>query len=288
MRASNGGFRAIGYTGGETHHSMAQWDKVLKSLGFTDSEAKIYLASIELGPTPVQDLAKKAGVSRVTGYAAIEALMADGLMSTVQKGKKTLYMAESPERLVSFVHGRMKTMEGTLREIEGAIGELKLMQRGEKPVVRLFEGREALKAIQDDVLQTKPDRVDEFGNIDEIDKIYRREELVPFYDKLAAMRPKGHTVLLTKGTGLKNRNPERRLAALSPKKFSFTGDIFIYGDKLALSTFRGKQIAVIIESADLADTVRAMNDLLWSCLDASDVTMIPYKGDGPTSDTKSP
>jgi len=45
---------------------MAQWNKLLKSLGFSDSEAIIYLTSLELGPAPVQDIAKKAGVSRVS------------------------------------------------------------------------------------------------------------------------------------------------------------------------------------------------------------------------------
>src|SRR5438552_3905136 len=84
----NGGRRDI--TRVHCRH-MVHWEKLLRSLGFTESEAKIYLLSLEMGATPVQDLAKKAKVSRVTTYTVIESLMADGLMSTVQKGKKNLY-----------------------------------------------------------------------------------------------------------------------------------------------------------------------------------------------------
>ena len=86
---------------------MAQWEKLLRSLGFNESEAKLYLVSLEMGPSPVQDIAKKAKVSRVTAYAAIEKLNEFGLMSTAQRNKKHLYAAESPERLVSFVCASM-------------------------------------------------------------------------------------------------------------------------------------------------------------------------------------
>ena len=151
---------------------MTQWKKLLKTLGFTDSEAVLYLASIEMGPAPVQDLARRAKVSRVTTYAVIESLSERGLMSSVEKGKKKLFVAESPERLVSFVHGRVTEMQATLKEVEGTLNELKLMQKGEKPVVKLFEGREALKAIEDDLLATKPEMVQEFGNVDAIKQLY--------------------------------------------------------------------------------------------------------------------
>ena len=100
---------------------MMQWNTLLKSLGFTDSEARIYLLSLETGPSSVQDLAKKAKVSRVTTYAVIESLKKHGLMSSVEKGKKTLYTAENPERLVSYVQSRMQVMQNTLREVESAI-----------------------------------------------------------------------------------------------------------------------------------------------------------------------
>ncbi|HEX9113717.1 MAG TPA: helix-turn-helix domain-containing protein, partial [Nitrospirota bacterium] len=64
---------------------MLQWNTLLRSLGFTDSESKIYLISLEMGPSSVQDIAKKADVSRVTTYAVIESLAKHGLMSTLEK-----------------------------------------------------------------------------------------------------------------------------------------------------------------------------------------------------------
>lgn len=242
---------------------MTNWKKLLKSLGFTDSEAEIYLASLEMGPASVQDIAKKAGVSRVTTYAVIESLSERGLMSTVEKGKKNLFVAESPERLVSFVNTRVKQMETTLKEVEGSLSDLKLIQKGEKPIVKLFEGPEALKAIQDDVLRSKPKEIDEFGNFDEITDIHPTEELTKFDDQLQRINPRVRCIYYSKKYEPKpSKNVE--VKKLSPDTMEFKGDVIRYNNKLALSTFGGKkQISVLIESEELAKTFRVFFNELW-------------------------
>ena len=161
-----------------------QWTKHLRALGFTDSEAKTYLTSIETGPSSVQDLARKARTSRVTAYAASEELMRSGLMSTVQRGKKQLYQAESPERLRAVAQERARSMQALAAEIDDAVADLKLVQRGEKPVVKLFEGGEALKAIQDDLLASGVKSLDELYNGDDIGAMYSLEERQPVIAEL--------------------------------------------------------------------------------------------------------
>ncbi|MCR4278313.1 MAG: hypothetical protein NUV81_00175 [bacterium] len=244
---------------------MNNWKSTLRSLGFTESETNIYLASLKEGPSAVQDLAQRANVSRVTAYGAIESLMKSGLMSTMRKGKKTLYTAESPERLVAFVQTRVGDMEATLRDMKSSIDDLKLMQRGEKPVVKLFEGREALKALQDDVVSAKPKQIDEFGNLDEILNVYTREDLQEFYKKLNKLKPRMRGFYRALREPVKTRNGESKVVHLPIKNADFGGDIFVYGSTVAFSTFRGKQISVLIESQELADTFRALFDELWSC-----------------------
>lgn len=235
---------------------MAQWNTLLKTLGFTDSEAKLYLLSLEAGPSSVQDLAKKAKVSRVTTYAAIETLSERGLMSNVQKGKKTLYAAESPERLVSFVHTRVKQMESTLHDVEGLIGDLKLLQRGEKPVVKMFEGKEGLKAIQDDVLKTNPDVIFEMSNVDALHSLFSKEEFLPYQKELEKrnIRLEGIALYSQPLTSRKNI----RSFQLPEKDFSFFGNITIYDNKIALTSTRGKNISVLIESEILAQTMKEL------------------------------
>lgn len=241
---------------------MTQWEKLLKTLGFTDSESKIYLISLETGPAAVQDLAKKAKVSRVTTYAVIEQLMKDGLMSTVEKGKKHLYVAESPERLLSFVHSRVKTMEATLHEIESSLPDLKLLQRGEKPVVKLFEGIEGLKALQEDMIQSAPKTIDEFANLDSVHAILSREDLTSFRKEFEKLGTKGK-ILYTSQQPLDRPRIGVIGKYIHPKLLPFNGDIIIYKNKTAFSTYHGKLITVIIDSEIITNTVRSLFELAW-------------------------
>ncbi len=241
-----------------------QWVKTLRSMGFSESEAQVYLSALELGASTVQVLAKKAKVSRVTTYAVIESLTRVGLMSSVEKGKKKLFQAESPERLSSFVHARVKQMEATLREVEASVHELKLVQRGEKPVVKMFEGPEAMKAIQEDVLRSKTPYIDEFGNLDELLKYIPRSTLQSFGDMIRKFSPKMRTFLFAKEQEIKPVTQTVEVFRL-PDTMRFSGHVFVYGNRVALSTYKGKQISVIIESIDLVETMRAMFDYMETC-----------------------
>jgi sugar-specific transcriptional regulator TrmB len=241
---------------------MAQWKQILKSLGLTDSEITVYLLSLELGPVPVQEIARKAGVSRMTTYTAIESLTTRGLMSSLQKGKKMLYTAENPERLVSFVQNKITEVESTKREIEAALGELQLKQRGEKPVVKLLEGMEGLKTYLEDVVATKPDNTCELFNVETLGEVFGPEELRPLRTTMSKLNVHGRALHFGPLRIPSRKEVDSRLITHPHKKFG--GDIFIYGNKIAFSTLRGKIITVIIESQEIADTVQALFDLAWN------------------------
>lgn len=259
-----------------------QWTKHLRALGFTDSEARTYLTSVETGPSSVQDLARKTRISRVTAYAAIEELMRSGLMSTVQHGKKQLYQAESPERLRAVAQERARSTQALAAEIDDAVADLKLVQRGEKPVVKMFEGAEALKAIQGDMLASGEKDIDEFFNLDDLNKLYPREAINPAIEELGKQRVRSRNMLFSVVHATsKGQYPTNQVIHLPMDCPEFHGDVLVYGNKVALTSFRGKQISVLIESADIAQTVRALFDLLWKRLRRETASGSPTGGNAP-------
>lgn len=242
---------------------MLNWEQLFKSMGFSESAAKVYMSALELGPSPVQNIARKIGLSRMTCYTVIETLIKEGLMSTMKRGKKTLYTAESPERLHSFMQSRVKLMEGTLKELEHEINTLKLLQRGEKPVVKMFEGIEGIRAIADDILQTNPEIINEFGNLDAVHKIYTAEELLPLREALDAKKIIAHSILGMEEVAFKKRGSSKVKILKGKEGTSFSGDISVYENKIALMALRGKLIGVLIESEEIANTMRALFKLAW-------------------------
>jgi len=80
----------------------------LRKLGLKEKEVAIYLAALELGYSPVQLIARQAGVSRPTAYEIINELIKKGLMREskrkgLTKGEKNLFSAESPDKLLGLL-----------------------------------------------------------------------------------------------------------------------------------------------------------------------------------------
>jgi sugar-specific transcriptional regulator TrmB len=235
---------------------------VLKSLGLLESEVKTYLAALELGPSTVLEINKKIGLSRQAIYTAIESLIAIGLMSSVEKGKKTVFAAESPERLRSYAEAKLKKMESTVREMKDITKDLTLIQRGEKPVVKMFEGKEGLVSLLQELVNTKPHHIDEFTNEDAIAKILTENDLKPIKDYLDKSR--ATTNLLSKSSNADgNVRKFTKRKVLTRKDINVNADITVYNDKVAFMTFSGNGISVLIDSKDIADAVRSLFKLAW-------------------------
>lgn len=244
---------------------MTSWDKLLRTLGFTESESKLYLVSLEAGPATIQDLAKKAKISRVTAYAAVDALMRNSLMSTLQQGKKRLFSAESPDRLISFVHNRMQHMQSTLKEVEASVEELRLLQRGEKPVVKMFTGKEGIRAVQNDMLAVAPKSTVEIANADELFRLYPTEEHREFFDAFDRLHPSRRIIFHTTGEAkIRGGFPDEHIAVIKSPQTKMFADIMVYGNRVVMSTLRGELIYILIESQDIADAMRLIFDNVWN------------------------
>jgi sugar-specific transcriptional regulator TrmB len=70
--------------------------ETLIKLGLSEKEAAVYLATLELGEDTALNIAEKSQVNRTTTYVILEKLMKLGLASTVERGKKTVFVAEDP------------------------------------------------------------------------------------------------------------------------------------------------------------------------------------------------
>src|SRR3989339_405176 len=129
----------------------------LKNLGLSENESKVYLAMLELGPATVLEIAAKALMNRPTVYVQIESLKQRGLVSTQSKGKKQIFIAESPSQLESMLEREQKNLEVKKEELSRMLPDLTTMFNlsDQKPQVRYFEGITGLEKMRDEFLKTK-------------------------------------------------------------------------------------------------------------------------------------
>lgn len=239
----------------------------LRHLGLSDKEASVYLASLELGPAPVQDISHKSKINRATTYVMIESLSNRGLISTFVRGKKRFYSPETPERLLSIVRMQQKELEEKEQEFLKTLPTLLALYNAEgaKPQIRYVEGIEGLKTVR----QTFEKLDGEFVQI------------VSFDDSLSSLEleegRKSHI------TNLKNEKAPHRILAVMDnpnpesvpeigvgewrivpsKEFPIHGDITVRGNHVFLFSYKTSVLAVIIVSKEIAESMRALFDLAW-------------------------
>lgn len=235
--------------------------KLLTSLGLSKTETQVYLASFELGPTSVQEIAKKARISRTAAYEAIEALQKRNLLSSFLRGKKRFFSAEEPERAYKHFKDSVENMSSKLEDLQRLLPEMKMLGGGERPAVRFYEGREALFALFNDVADVNPKYVDEVANMDDVFEKLDNDYLVEVRKVVDPSKIK--TRILHRGTLKREPRPHVEYCQLPNELGDFHGDIWIYGNRVAFVAFVGKVMAIIIESDPFADTARVLFAAAW-------------------------
>lgn len=123
-------------------------EKTLIKLGLSDKEAKVYLALLELGQDTVQHIAQSAQIRRPTAYVILEKLLRLGLVSTLAKERKTLFIAESPRELVNVLDHQLHELEERQKLLNQTLGQLMARHATkDKPIVRFFEGVDGLTTL---------------------------------------------------------------------------------------------------------------------------------------------
>lgn len=241
----------------------------LKKIGLSDKEAKIYLTSLSRGPETAPNLAKIAAIVRPTAYVIIDSLIKKGLMSSYDQDKKTYFTAEAPEHLLSLLRMQMKEIEQKEREIEKLIPELMQIAniKGEKPKVRVFEGKEGLQSIREILVKIKSKMVYSFVPYDDVFDLFSEKEHSETVTQKRISKGIRSKVFYTskKGPLLKSNDSTllREARFVSEKLFPFKAGIDVYDNYVALYTFKGKIMGIFIENDDVARTMKSVFEMLW-------------------------
>lgn len=239
-------------------------EKNLIALGLSQKESLVYLAALELGPAPAQNIARKAGVNRPTTYVMIESLTKRGIMSSFEKGKKRFFTAESPETLQNIFHAQRREIDEREHSLHAVLPELRALASGaEKPRVKFYEGLEGLEAMRTDLLRLKELDILSVFSLDDAEQILHQEHTEPFRKKLLDRQAKNRYIFTS------SEPPKNIPAAWDGRRvpkdlFPLHGEITIYGDRVAMLSYKGKLIGVIIENQGLAETMRSMFELAWN------------------------
>ena len=246
---------------------IANLAKKLESVGLTEKQAKVYVAALFLGPAPVQRIAEQAEVNRATTYVILDELAAMGLVSTSVEGKKTVFVAESPEAIERYLNSVEKEVSERKEALKKSLSELREVSRNEAtddaPVVRFFKGAEAVRSL-DAYMKRKATRNATIYGISDLDEILK---LFPDIHESGPKRRSKKNIsskLFYSGTNELASDPKsgRRTKRLPEKA---RGDLSIYDDKMTIVSYKDQDpVGIVIESKEIVAVVRQLFELAWS------------------------
>lgn len=242
-------------------------EKLLKLLGFSDNEAKIYLASLELGQASVQDLAKKAGIKRTTVYVVLEFLLNKGVIGKTTEKNKMRFIAEPPDKLLAMTDELRDKIKKALPQLEAVYNKNET-----KPKIIFFEGKEAIQNVYDDTLREKPELILEWNTNAYFERFPKNHAYI---DKRVGLNIRARRIAGESSVWqTKHKNYDR--AELSetlivPKdKFWPLIEVNIYNNKVAFMNY-ADETSVIIENKNIAEAMRQIYELSWSGAKDSEV-----------------
>lgn len=239
----------------------------LQAVGLTDKQAKVYVAALFLGPSPVQKIAQQADVKRATTYVILDELEKMGLVSESTQGNKTVFVAEKPEAIDRFLDNMEKGIAARKKELQNLMPDLQKTSRKEgnaTPVVRFYKGTEGSHELSKYLLR-KAKKGSSLYAVVNLDKAQVAD---PKFRAGQLRVKKGISAkVIYYSTGeneeLVKSSPER-LRVSKPSSKEFTAEFNIYPDSMSMITYSGKDtVGVLIESADIVETMRQIFELAF-------------------------
>jgi len=242
--------------------------ELLKEIGLTDGEIKVYLALFKLSSSSTGPIVKESKVHSSKVYPILDRLIEKGLVSYIKEGKKTIYTASPPTTILSYLDKKQTKIQEQKKSAEKLVKELEGLSkiREEETEATMFKG---LKGIRTAFTEATKD-------LKAGDKAYAmflppvHESLLPFYKNLATSlsRRKVNNHLLfnehcKEYEAVKNLPNLKTKVGISREQKS-PAEVCAYGNNTVISTTAGEDnITVLIKNKDIADSFKQQFEYIW-------------------------
>jgi len=237
--------------------------KILKSLGWLEKEAIVYLALLENGSMIISDIAKYSKVNRVTVYDILEKLIERGAVSVTQKETRKFYTASNPE----FIYRVEKEKVSDFHKNLGKFKDLSSKKR--KNTVRFFEGEQSLNILLEDLKDSKDKIIkcflapkDVYSNMPQLVEKYIEARIKNNYTVHAIMPD----LPSTRAFKTSQKEERRVIKFVSSNKFNFNTSFYCTNSKLYIINYQGSVESILIEDKSISESLEAIFDMSWDLL----------------------
>jgi len=235
--------------------------------GLTKQQAVAYIKLIDAQSVIPSEFSQDIGEARSNTYKILDELVSKGLAKKFKEKSKIRYSAESPAHLLKLAREKKDEIELAEGNLKTAVPELlkKYYKTHEQPGVRFYQGKEGIKEIFDEQIQVgKPiqflkTRADiEFFGFQFMNEV---RNLAP----KANLRRRGFTPDTPEAPKNIKESDKKMLLERTwylPEDYTAPVEWSVYGNKVSIISFGKEAIGMVIDSPQVADSLRQIFALL--------------------------
>ena len=126
---------------------------ILKKIGLTDGEIKIYSSLIDLGQSSIFNIMKKSGVSSSKVYLILDRLIQKGLVSYISENNVKKYQATNPSSVLDMIDTKKEELDNIREEFDNLIPQINMqMSSYEEESAQVYKGIKGLKSAYMNIL----------------------------------------------------------------------------------------------------------------------------------------
>lgn len=244
---------------------MEKFVELLKKVGLSTKEYKVYLNTFRIGLQPASVIARKARMNRITTYLILKSFVSRGLAKSIVKRGIQFFSVITPQELINYAENKSEEWKVVSKEI---LKELPaFLQYGpysqNLPKVSFYEGMEGIKEVYNDTLRNSQEILG-FLTVEHIPLELKRYFIDIYIPRRIKKKIKCRMILSDSKKARVYQKSDcrylRKTYILPSKYLPFKTEISIYGkDRVSIISFTKTDLnAVIIQNKDVYDTMKSI------------------------------
>lgn len=243
--------------------------ETLERIGFTQGEARIYLALLDLGQSTTGPIVEKSGVSTSKTYKILKRLKNKGLVSYIIKNNVVHWSPANPKRILELLEEQEQIIREKKEEVKEILPELlkKINSLKETQQAEVYMGMKGMITVYNDETNYLKEHPDEVDYVIGIASIYQKK-FMDFFERIESKRNK--LKIRRKyifGINAKGSQPWIEKSKYCDIKYLDYPDspvsINVYGETSFINVLSDEPIFFVIKSREIAESFKEYFKLLW-------------------------
>ena len=245
-------------------------EKQLMSLGFSPTQAAVYLAILKLKKTTVLQISRETGIQRPTIYDCIAFLENSALVTHGAEGSKKFILPEKPNNLLTLIEQKHTLAKGLLSPLT----TLYQTNQPEPPKIRFFQGEEGLKKLTNVILTSKDKTIRTLASYEEnIKKPFTETFQKNLWNARAQKHIFGHILYTQKDIPFLSQSRDHgetgnirynREVRILPPEINLDILYTIVDDNVLFWSSKEEGYSFHIQSPSYANSLKSLFDFLWA------------------------